>query len=101
MASEIHQNDTTQFVVTIKNDDGSVNISSATSKQLIFQKPTTYDKLTVNANFVTNGSDGQITYTTGSGDLDVVGIWELQGYVQIGPSGWKSNIQSFKVHRNL
>ncbi len=101
MAIEIHQGDTTQFIVTIKDDDGAVDIHSANISQFIFQKPITYSNVTVNASFYTDGTDGKLTYTTGSGMLDTVGLWKLQGYVVIGPSGWKSDIHTFKVARNL
>lgn len=101
MAIEIHQNDTTQFVVTITNDNGPVNIAFATITQLKFQKPGGNTSFTVNANFLTDGTDGNLQYTTASGDLDIPGLYKLQGYVQIGPSGWKSDVHTFKVCRNL
>ncbi len=101
MPSQIHQNDTVQFIVTISNDNGVVNISTANITQLIFQRPLTCGNLVVNANFLTDGSDGNISYITQSGDLGIVGLYKLQAYVQIGPSGWRSNIVDLKVSRNL
>lgn len=97
---EIHQNNTTQFIVTISDCNGAINISAATVKQLIFQKPQG-DKLTFDSSFYTDGTDGKILYTVGSGVLDTVGAWKLQSYIQAGPSGWYSDIGTFKVERNL
>ena len=101
MSIEIHQNDITQFIATIRNDTGVVNVSAASIMQLVFQRPQVYTNLTVNASLYTDGTDGKITYTTASGDLSYVGLWKVQGIIQIGPSGWKSDIHTFKVARNL
>jgi hypothetical protein len=40
-------------------------------------------------------------YNTVDGDLDVPGVWKLQGKVVITVGTFSTDIYSFKVHRNL
>lgn len=96
--AEIHLNDIgTVFTATILDeDDAVVDISTYTPKQLIFTKPSA-TKVTQTASFVTDGTDGQIKYTSIAGDLDEEGLWQLQGIV----STFHTNIVTFKVYRNL
>ena len=103
---DVHLGDIgTAFTVTItdKQANGTTivaDISSATLKQLVFKKPNG-NKLTKTAAFVTDGTDGKITYTTISGDIDIIGTWKLQGIITIGSNIFNSEIKSFKVNRNL
>lgn len=102
MSAEIHKNDVgTSFRATAKDEDGTViNIASATVKKIIFKKPDG-TKVEKNASLVNTGSDGLFEYVTVSGDLNLIGIWRVQGYVKIGTSEWNSDIPSFKVYDNL
>ena len=100
-ANEIHVNDIgTQFVITVQDGDDIIDVSEASTKQLIFYKP---DKsvLTKNASFYNDGEDGIISYITVDGDLDQDGIWQLQGYLVIGSASWYTDISKFTVRRNL
>tara|TARA_Y100000296_G_scaffold84177_1_gene116858 strand:- start:5323 stop:5634 length:312 start_codon:yes stop_codon:yes gene_type:complete len=101
-ANEIHKSDIgTVFKVTIKDSASAVDISTATTKQIIFKKPGG-GKLTKDAPFFTDGSDGIITYTTVSGDLSEEGMWKLQGYIVLsGGNTFYTDIYTFKVYRNL
>ena len=57
-SNEIHKNDIgTVFKVTIKDGSSAVDISTSTTKQLIFKKPSG-QKLEANASYYTDGSDG-------------------------------------------
>jgi hypothetical protein len=101
MADEIHVNDIgTEFRILIKDDDVVVDLSTATSIQMIFKKP---DDSTFNviADLYTNGTDGLIKYNAIEGDLDQVGLYKIQAYVEIGSASYKSSIGSFKVYCNL
>lgn len=102
MATEIHKNDVgTIFRVTMKDGDTAVDISTATTKRLIFTKPDGV-KVNKNTSFYTDGVDGIMQYTTtASGDLDVCGNWRIQGYVALPSGSWHTDIVSFKVHDNL
>ena len=101
-ANEIRVGDIgTQFKVTIKDGTSVVDISSATStKQIILKKPDG-TKLTNAATFSSDGTDGIMYYKTVDGDLDVPGVWILQGKVVITAGTFSTDVYSFKVHRNL
>jgi hypothetical protein len=102
MTCGIHTGDIgTQFRVTVQDcNSTAIDLSTASSKSIIFKKPNG-TSLTKSASFLTDGSDGIITYTSESDDLDTVGSWKIQAHV-VFPSGeWRSEFKSFKVHRNL
>ena len=102
MSCEMRKNDIgTEIRVCIEDCDGdAVDISAATTKQIIFKKPSG-SLLTKDANFLTDGSDGKLSYVSRDGDLDEIGTWKIQASITIGANIWKSTFKSFKVHRNL
>lgn len=101
MAAEIHIEDIgTQFIITINDGSVAVDLSTASTKQIIFRKPSG-SKITKNASFVNTGSDGKIKYTTLSGDLDEAGYWKIQVYLVIGSNSWKTDMMIFRVYPNL
>lgn len=98
---EVRINDVgTTFKATFYDGSSIVDISSASTKQLIFQKPNG-DKLTKDGSFYTDGTDGILQYTTEEGDIDTDGLWKLQGYIIIGTNKHKSDIYKFRVYNNL
>lgn len=100
-ANEIHVNDVgTNFLVTVTDGSSAVDISSATTKQLIIKKPSG-TKLTKATAFTTDGTDGKMQYSIGSDDLDEAGSYKLQGKVVISDGTFYTDIHTFKVHRNL
>jgi len=110
--NEIHQDDLgTEFLVTIteclSGVDTPLDISSATSKDIIFKK-SDGTILTKSAIFTSipsggtgTGSDGKISYFTVVGDLTPVGTYKLQGVVTTSKGSWSSTIDKFKVISNL
>lgn len=102
MSSEIHVGDIgTEFIVTVKEDDDAVDISSATVKDFILKKPLK-TKTTWTSSFYTDGSDGKLSYaTTAASDLDQDGTWTLQ--VDLAITGWtgKTDTTTFEVYKNL
>jgi hypothetical protein len=87
----------TVFKVTIKDPEGNiVDVSSASTKQFIFKKPnrSLFNK---NASFFTDGTDGVLTYTTTSGVIDAIGIWQIQVYLIISAGTFRSKKLRFKV----
>lgn len=100
-ANEIHLNDVgTKFLVTVTDGSSAVDISSASAKQIIIQKPSG-TKLTPAAAFDSDGTDGKMSYITVVNDLDEAGSYKLQGKVVISDGTFYTDITSFKVHRNL
>jgi hypothetical protein len=102
MAAEIHKNDIgTTFRITIKDeDDAVVDLSSATTKEILFLKPSG-SLLRKTASLYTDGTDGKIQYTTVSGDLDTIGKWRLQSYIVTGGNYWHSDLYKFHVYENI
>lgn len=100
-ANEIRKNDIgTLFKVTINDGSATKDISYATTKQFIFKKPDGTIK-TVTAGFYTDGTDGLLSYTTVSGDLDSVGLWKLQARVASTNNDKRTDVASFRVNEIL
>lgn len=99
--SEIHVNDIgTTFTVTIREGKTALDISTATTKDILFKRP---DKtlLTVAGAFVTDGTDGKIIYTTVDGDLNDKGRYCIQAKVVTAAGSWNSEVDFFEVFKNL
>jgi hypothetical protein len=74
----IYQNDTD---VVFRLDTGTTNLESATSIKILVQKPSgTEDEWTATR----YGTTTYITYTSVSGDLDEIGDYKLQSYIEWG-----------------
>lgn len=102
MASEIHIGDIgTIFQITIVDQNGVVDLTNVDSKVIIFQRPDNGGGFQVQASLVTDGSDGLIKYVTQSGDLNQAGTWQIQGRITFGTDVFSTDIQKFKVYRNL
>ncbi len=101
IVEEIHVGDIgTVLVVTLKNDNVPVDISAATTKQIILQNPSVTGGAFA-ATFTTDGTDGKLQYTTTINDLDESGVWQIQAYVVLATGAWRSEIQEFSVFPNL
>lgn len=100
--SEIHVGDIgTIFQITINDQSGPVDVSNADAIQVILQLPDGGGALVKNAVLVNDGTDGIVKYTTQSGDLSQPGTWQIQGRVTFGSNVFSTDIQKFKVYRNL
>jgi len=98
---EIHKDDIgTVLKLTVKDDTVVVDISTATTKQFVFEKPGG-STLTVTAEFDSDGVDGILVYTTVSGNLDEIGNWKVQARVVLPGSEFRSSIAPFRVFANL
>ena len=98
---EIHLNDIgTVFRDTLYDGSTVLDVSGASDIELIFKKPNK-TLLTTTASLTTDGTDGQVQYTSASGDLDQLGEWQMQTRVEFAPNQWFSNVQKFRVYKNL
>lgn len=98
---EIHVEDIgTILKMTIKNGASVVDLSTTTTKNIHFEKPSGATTQR-NASFVTDGTDGIIKYTSVSGDFDESGVWQMQVYIINLLGQWKTNIVEFSVFPNL
>ena len=101
MAAEIHKYDEgTALTIQIKDCEGIVDLATATVMQIIFKKPNNTSS-TVTATLVTDGSDGKIRYITQEDDLNVVGMWLYEAYIELGGGKWHSDVGSFRVYENI
>ncbi len=100
-ADEIHMLDIgTVLTVTVKDGTSIVDISAATTHDIILGRPDC-TSVTKTGTFTTDGSNGKIYYTTIANDLNQIGWWKIQAYI-IGSSGtWKSDVGNFEVHKNI
>ena len=99
--AEIHVGDIgTTFQITVNDQDGPVDLTSVDAMYILFRKPND-TLLQVTPVFVNTGSDGLIKYVTQAGDLDQYGTWQIQARVVFGTDVFSTDIQRFKVQRNL
>ena len=99
-ANEIHKGDIgTKFTITVYDGTSTVDVSGGT-KTILFRKPagTTLTKTASDE----DASNGVISYTTVSGDLDEIGTWRVQAEViTAGGSIFRTDISTFKVYDNI
>jgi hypothetical protein len=105
MAS-IHVGDIgTELVVVIVDENGAaVDVSNVSNTLTIYlKKPGAAGAvLTKSASLDTTGTNGKIKWVTIAGDLDIDGLWTIQGYVQmVGGQKWCSDEGTFRVKPNL
>lgn len=105
---EIHVGDIgTLIEVTLYDCTTVVDLTGATSTELIFVKPSG-EKVTVDATFKTDGTDGILQYIVPEADqendpefFNEYGTWKIQGKVVLPTGTWNSDIAKFKVYDNL
>lgn len=92
----------TIFEVTIVEKDGvtPVPITSATVKKIFFKKANG-TKIVKDATLVNTGSDGKMKCVGVSGDINIPGTWQMQGYIEIAGGKFYSAKTKFEVHENL
>ena len=100
--SDIHVGDIgTVFILTIQDGAQVVDISSASTMQIIMTNPS-QSKTTHTASHTTDGTDGKMEYeTTAANVLDEAGQWQWQGRVVLPTGDWRTNILTFTVLANL
>ncbi len=103
MAKEIHLNDVnTVFRITLMDGAAIVPLDTATVMRIKFTKPTVPETVVVvTAVLSTDGLDGRLQYLTVFEDLDTIGKWKIQAYVESPSWSGHSDTGSFKVYRNL
>ena len=105
--NKIHEDDVgVIFRLTVQDCDSNgdavaVDISSQTSMFFYFRSPQTDTVLTRTPSFTTDGTNGQIEYTSQAGDLDEDGRWALQARVIIAAGDFRTSIVQFPVEANI
>lgn len=100
MQNEIHVDATFNFVVTIQDSDGVLDVSDATSKYLLIKKSDD-TVLTKNMSFLTDGTEGKLKYVIADGDLDIPGLYKYQVLIITPDYQFYSDIGQFRVYPNL
>lgn len=88
------------FKVTIEDCGSIVDVSAASTKEILLYKPDG-SVLTKTASFFTNGTDGIIQYATVVGDINMAGFWRIEAHVILGASEYYSEIERFRVYNHL
>ena len=84
----------------VREGYGVLDISSATTKNIIIEKPDN-SLITTSGSFFTDGKDGLLYYRTVIGDLDQVGVYNVQAYIEMPNfTGYTTPI-NFTVYQNL
>lgn len=84
----------------IDNVDVVVDISSQTVMEIHFIKPDGSTE-TQTAVFTTDGINGQMQYVTILDDLDLAGVWRMQGDVTIDSGKHGTEVVTFRVAERL
>lgn len=89
------------FLLTVRNQDNEIiDLSAVTVKKFLFRKPNN-SILEVVPDFDTDGTDGVLSYYTVTSDLDVIGIWEVQVYIENSEGNYHSGYVRFRVGENI
>lgn len=91
---------TVRLTIVDDADGSAVDISAATTKQIIFVSPSG-TSTTRTASFTTDGTDGQIEYVTVDGAVNAEGEWRVQGLVIFGGGTYRSQIRRISVREAL
>jgi len=101
MALEIRKNNIgIQFIVTISNGDDIEDLNEYDDREIIFKKPNK-TILTKSATLYTDGSDGKMYCVSEEGDLDIIGIYQIQARLATTLVEYTTSIGSFRVQKNL
>jgi hypothetical protein len=99
--AELHVGDEgTILRFTITEDGTALDVSSGSPGTLILAKK---DKSFIlrDTEFLTDGKDGIVQYTTIEDDIDTKGDWKAQIYLELPGGKWHTSIAEFSVEDNL
>lgn len=81
----IYVGDTPTFEVSITEDSAAVDLSGASSVQLVFEKPS--GELLTKTGAVAGDDSNVISATLSAAEVDEAGLWHVQGKIN-GLDGW-------------
>ena len=79
----------------------ALDISGATTRRIDIRNTRTGVVNQNAATFVTDGTDGQLQYTTVAADFADVGLWEVQGVALSVSVRFATDVADINVRRNL
>jgi len=90
-----------RITITFVDVNGTaIDISSATTRQILARMPRTRTLSTFSATFLTDGTDGAIYYDTTSGDFDETGDARIQGRAAGTGFDWYTETAELPVDAN-
>ena len=99
--AELHTNDTgASIICLIREGTAALNIATATCMYIHYQKPDTTTG-SWSASLSTDGTDGKMSYVTGSADLDTAGWWSVQPAFTLDTWTGRAETKEFEVLENL
>lgn len=98
----IHRGDIgTIFQLIVTDKDGiPIDISTASIKFIYFHSPAGQN-IKKTAAFFTDGTDGILQYVGIVGDIDVFGLWSIEGYVETTLGKFFTEKSNFTVYSTL
>lgn len=86
----------------VVDEQGSpIDISAGTTLEYLVKKPGANGPITMTANFVTDGTDGKLRHVVASGEIDTIGMWQIQTCVVTASAELYSAILFFEVKPNV
>jgi hypothetical protein len=86
----------TQIVLKVREGGRRLDLSAATTRLLVLTKPDG-NEVVRDAGFLTDGSDGALTYTTQPGEIDQPGLWKVQAELVLGTWGGRTTRARLRV----
>jgi hypothetical protein len=84
-----------------QRDGQPLDIATASSLLFVFTKPSGGGTIQRNGVFVTDGTDGEVTYVWQPGELNLKGTWKYEVYVTMPGALMHSDTGTFNVAKNL
>ena len=88
------------LILTVLEDEIAKDISTATVKEYFIKRPNEIS-VKVTVPFNTDGTDGKLRYIFAAGDLDIVGLYEVQVSLETPLWDGKSSSFFFTVRETL
>ena len=91
----------TPVIIEIKDDKGNIeDVSGALIKKMIFGRPDG-SRVSKDAEFFTDGTDGKIQYKLSAGLINIPGLWKYEGYIETSAGAWTTTRLEFTVDEIL
>lgn len=85
------------FEIEVREAGEPLDISSATTKDIILEKPNSKETVTLAASFVGTGADGRIIARSATNDIDEIGPWRVYAHIVDGSYDFYTPYSEFVV----
>jgi hypothetical protein len=93
----------TEYLINIEENGSALDISAYVGQtiEMYFKPPAGASRKTVTAAMKTDGTNGQVTYTSIAGIIDAVGLWKIEVHLAKTGSDFGSQVGEFEVQARL